>query len=196
MPYIMEGKAGSPSLNVCVYDLEQRRLIDENLVIKSKDWLKRKTNNGEPFFLYHPFVHLHFPTLPHASFAGKTGHGDFADSMVEMDHRVGEILAYIDELGVRDNTVVRFASDNGPEFREPYRGTAGPWRGTYSTAMEGSLRVPFIIRWPGRVKENIVFNEIVHVTDIFTTLLTAAGANPPSDRPIERRQSARFLTRL
>lgn len=73
--------------------------------------------------------------------------------MVEMDHRVGEILAYIDELGVRDNTIVIFASDNGPEFREPYRGTAGPWRGTYHTAVEGSIRVPYIIRWPGRVRK-------------------------------------------
>ncbi|OJJ50666.1 hypothetical protein ASPZODRAFT_137817 [Penicilliopsis zonata CBS 506.65] len=189
LPYIMQGRTGEPSTNVCVYDLEQRRLIDETLVRKSKDWLARATATGRPFFLYHPLVHLHFPTLPHGDFAGTTGHGDFADSMAEMDHRVGELLAFLDEQNgdedVRNNTVVIFASDNGPEFREPYRGTAGPWTGTYHTAMEGSLRVPFIIRWPGRVPAGITSNELVHVTDIFTTLLHVAGTVLPTDRPID-----------
>lgn len=185
LPYIMQGTSGSPSENVCLYDLEERRLIDEKLVIRTRDFLKRKAESKEPFFLYHPLVHLHFPTLPHKDFAGKSGQGDFADSMMEMDHRVGEILACIDELELRDNTVVIFASDNGPEFREPYRGTAGPWSGTYHTAMEGSLRVPFIIRWPGKVPTNRVSNEMVHVTDLFTTILAIVGAEPPSDRPID-----------
>ncbi|PYH94030.1 alkaline phosphatase-like protein [Aspergillus ellipticus CBS 707.79] len=185
LPYIMKGKTGTPSTNVCVYDLEQRRGIDETLVQKSKDWLGRMAPTGQPFFLYHPLVHLHFPTLPHRDFAGKTGQGDFADSMVEMDHRVGELLMAVDELGLRDNTVLIFASDNGPEFREPYRGTAGPWTGTYHTAMEGSLRVPFVVRWPGRVPQNVTSNELVHVTDVFTTLLHVAGTAPPEDRPID-----------
>jgi arylsulfatase A-like enzyme len=185
LPYIMEGRSGKESKNVCVYDLEQRRLIDETLIAKSRNWLKRKADAQEPFFLYHPLVHLHFPTLPHRDFAGRTNQGDFADSMAEMDHRVGEILSCIDDLDLRSNTVVIFASDNGPEFREPYRGTAGPWRGTYHTAMEGSLRVPFIIRWPSHVPEGVKSNEIVHVTDLFTSLLAVAGKEPPSDRPID-----------
>lgn len=185
VPYIMKGKAGCRSENVCVYDLEQRRLIDETLVERSKDWLSRQVAEKQPFFLYHPLVHLHFPTLAHPEFVGKTGHGEFADSMAEMDHRAGQILDHIDSLGVADNTVVIFASDNGPEFRQPYRGTAGPWSGTYHTAMEGSLRVPFIIRWPGRVPANVTSNEIVHVTDIFSTILSITAAPIPDDRPID-----------
>ncbi|GJD03086.1 sulfatase [Colletotrichum higginsianum] len=176
LPYIMRGRAGEPSENVCVYDLEKRRLIDEMLVARSRDWLSRQVEAENAFFLYHPLVHLHFPTLPHKDFAGKTGQGDFADSMAEMDHRVGEILDHVDDLGIRENTIVIFASDNGPEFREPYRGTAGPWSGTYHTAMEGSLRVPFIIRWPGRVPRGVTHNGIVHVTDLFTTILSMTGA--------------------
>ena len=78
-----------------------------------------------------------------------------------------------------------FASDNGPEFRRPWRGTAGPWTGTYHTAMEGALRVPFMVRWPGHVPAGGVSNEIVHVTDIYTTLAHIAGAALPSDRPID-----------
>ncbi|PVH83155.1 alkaline phosphatase-like protein [Cadophora sp. DSE1049] len=185
VPYIMKGIAGSGSENVCVYDLEQRRLIDETLADRSKDWLSRTVAGKQPFFLYHPLVHLHFPTLAHPEFVGKTGHGEFADSMAEMDHRVGQILDHINSLGVADNTVVIFASDNGPEFRPPYRGTAGPWSGTYHTAMEGSLRVPFMIRWPGRVPANVMSNEIVHVTDVFSTILGITGTPIPEDRPID-----------
>ncbi|KAF2160701.1 hypothetical protein M409DRAFT_28840 [Zasmidium cellare ATCC 36951] len=185
LPYIMTGTAGQPSENVCVYDLEKRRLIDELLVEKSNEWLSRTMDEKRPFFLYHPMIHLHFPTLPHADFAGTTKQGEFADSMAEMDYRVGQVLDHVDHLGVRDNTIVIFASDNGPEFRPPYRGTAGPWTGTYHTAMEGSLRVPFIIRWPGKVPTGVSSNEIVHVTDIFTTLLSVAGVPKPEDRPID-----------
>ncbi|OAA80413.1 Alkaline-phosphatase-like, core domain protein [Akanthomyces lecanii RCEF 1005] len=193
LPYIMKGVAGQESENVKIYDIEQRRLIDEMLVEKSKDWLNRQVRKKEPFFLYHPLVHLHFPTLPHKDFDGKTGKGFFSDSLAEMDYRVGQILDHIDELGLSENTVVIFASDNGPEFREPWRGTAGPWTGTYHTAMEGSLRVPFIIRWPGQVQPGLVSNEIVHVTDIFSTLLSIAGGRPPSDRPIDGVDQTEFF---
>jgi len=105
--------------------------------------------------------------------------------MVEMDHRVGQVLDCIDALRIRDETLVIFASDNGPEFRRPWRGTAGPWTGTYHTSMEGGLRAPFILRWPGRVPSGRVSNEIVHVTDLYTTLACVAGAQSPMDRPID-----------
>lgn len=193
LPYIMKGQAGQPSENVHLYDLEKRREIDAMLVDKTKDWLSRQAKAEQTFFLYHPLVHLHFPTLPHKDFAGKTGHGEFADSMAEMDYRVGQILDHIDSLGLRDNTVFIFASDNGPEFRPPYRGTAGPWMGTYHTAMEGSLRVPFIMRWPGRVPESTTSNEIVHVTDLFTTIISISGGARPRDRPIDGIDQTEFF---
>ncbi|MBS0340005.1 MAG: arylsulfatase [Proteobacteria bacterium] len=185
LPYIMEGKSGEPSQHVKVYDLQARRGIDADLVDRSIDFMRRSVSTGKPFFLYLPLVHLHFPTLPHPDFAGRTGAGDFADSMVEMDHRVGQIVGALDEMGLAQDTVLIFCSDNGPEFRAPYRGTAGPWTGTYHTAMEGSLRVPFIVRWPGRVAAGRVSNEIVHVTDLYTTLAGLAGAELPKDRPID-----------
>lgn len=193
LPYIMKGKSGEASENVCIYDLKERRNIDATLVDRSKDWLSRQVEAKTPFFLYHPLVHLHFPTLPHADFDGKTGNGEFADSMAEMDYRVGQLLDHIDSLGVRDNTVVIFASDNGPEFRPPYRGTAGPWSGTYHTAMEGSLRVPFIMRWPGKVPEGETSNQMVHVTDVFTTIINIAGGSVPDDRPIDGLDQTGFL---
>lgn len=193
IPHIMEGHSGSPSVNVEEYNLDSRRRIDEVLVDRSLDFIRRQHAANKPFFLYLPLTHLHFPTLPHRDFEGRTGHGDFADSMVEMDHRVGQVIDEIDTLNLAQDTLFIFCSDNGPEFRAPYRGTAGPWRGTYHTAMEGSLRVPFIARWPGRIEVGHVSNDIVHVTDIFATLAAAAGAPVPTDRPIDGVNQMPFL---
>jgi arylsulfatase len=185
MPCVMEGKAGEAARETAVYDLEMRRRIDSELAQRTIDFLRRQTNARRPFFAYVPLTQLHYPTLPHRDFAGRTGVGDFADSMVEMDHRVGQIVDEVSALGIADDTVFIFASDNGPEFRRPWRGTAGPWRGTYHTAMEGSLRVPFMMRWPGHVPAGAVSDEIVHVTDLFATLAGVAGASVPADRPID-----------
>jgi arylsulfatase A-like enzyme len=185
VPHVMEGFAGHPARDVAVYDLPQRRLIDSDLTDKTIDFMRRQAAANQPFFAYVPLTHLHFPTLPHPDFVGRSAVGDFADSMMEMDHRVGQILDTVETLGIRDTTLFIFASDNGPEFRRPWRGTAGPWSGTYHTAMEGGLRVPLIVRWPGHVAENKVNDEIVHVTDLFTTLIEAAGGKAPTDRPID-----------
>ena len=96
------------------------------------------------------------------AFAGKTGNGDWAD----MDHNVGLILDAVDRLRIRDNTIVIFVSDNGPEFVRPWDGWAGPWRGQYFTAWEGGIRVPFMIRWPGKIPAGRVSDEIVHGVDM------------------------------
>ena len=126
-------------------------------------------------------------------FAGKTGNGDWADCLAEMDHRTGQILDAIKEAGIEDNTLVVFTSDNGPEATNPWQGHSGPWRGTYFTAMEGSLRAPFIIRWPGKVPAGRVTNEIVHIVDLYTTLAHFAGADVPKDRPIDGVDQSDFL---
>lgn len=193
IPYIMEGRAGEATVPVEEYNLDTRRTIDAKLVDRSLDFVRRQHAAGRPFFLYLPLTHLHFPTLPHPEFAGRTGNGDFADSMVEMDHRVGQVVDEIDRLGLAEDTLLIFCSDNGPEFRAPFRGTAGPWRGTYHTAMEGSLRVPFIARWPGRIAPGRVSNEMVHVTDLYTTLARVAGAEVPTDRPVDGVDQSAFL---
>jgi len=194
LPYVMEGVKGQPARNVHVYDLEARRRIDSDLTAKTIDFMTRQAKAKKPFFAYVPLTHLHYPTLPHRDFAGKTGAGDFADSMHEMDFRVGQILDAVDALGLRENTLFLFGSDNGPEFRQPWRGTAGPWSGTYHTAMEGALRVPFMLRWPGKVAPGGVTNEIVHITDLYATLARVVGAALPADRVIDGVDQLDFLT--
>jgi arylsulfatase A-like enzyme len=186
VPQVMQGRAGEPARNVMPYDLAQRRLIDAELIDRSLVFLRQQAaETAQPFFLYVPLTHLHFPTLPHPDFAGRSGVGEFADSMMEMDHRVGQLVDAVAQLGLEGNTLFIFASDNGPEFRRPWRGTAGPWTGTYHTAMEGGLRVPLIVRWPGHVAPGQVSDEMVHVTDLFTTLIEAGGGSLPNDRPID-----------
>jgi arylsulfatase A-like enzyme len=185
VPQVMEGVAGEPAKDVAPYDIEKRRLIDSEITERAIAFVRRQAANQQRFFAYVPLTHLHFPTLPHPEFTGRSQVGDFADSMMEMDHRVGQILDAVEALGIQDQTLFIFASDNGPEFRRPWRGTAGPWSGTYHTAMEGGLRVPLIVRWPGRIQPATSSDEIIHVTDLFATIARAAGAELPADRPID-----------
>ncbi len=193
LPYVMEGEKGKPARNVKVYDLEVRREIDAELVARTIAFMRREARAKRPFFAYVPVTQLHYPNLPHRDFAGKTGNGDFADCLAEMDHRVGQVLDALDDIGIADDTVMIFASDNGPEFRRPWRGTAGPWVGTYHTAMEGGLRAPFMIRWPRKVPAR-VSNDVVHVADLYATLARIAGAEIPTDRPVDSIDQLDFFT--
>jgi arylsulfatase A-like enzyme len=191
--HIMEGRRGEKSRELAVYDLDQRRSIDAEITRRTIDFMKRSVRSGKPFYAYVPFTLVHFPTLPNPKFAGKTGFGDFPDALAEMDAHVGEILDAIESLKIRDDTIVVFTSDNGPEATWPWQGSSGPWRGYYFTHMEGSLRTPFIIRWPGRVPAARVSNEIVHEVDTFTTLARFAGAQVPQDRPVDGLDQTDFL---
>jgi len=190
---IMEGRKGEKSRDVKVYDLEQRRLIDAEITRRSIAFMERQAQARKPFFAYATLTQPHLPTLPNPAFAGKTGNGDWADMLAEMDHNVGEMLDAVDRLGIRDNTIVIFASDNGPEFIKPWDGWAGPWRGQYFTAWEGGIRVPFLIRWPGTVPAGRVSNEIVHAVDLFPTLASLTGAAVPKDRPIDGVDQSNFF---
>jgi arylsulfatase A-like enzyme len=190
---IMEGRKGEASQPLQVYDVEQRRLIDAEITRRSVDFMERQVKAGKPFFTYVSLTQPHLPTEPNPAFKGKTGNGDWADMLAEMDSNVGQVLSAVDRLGIRDNTIVIFTSDNGPEFFRPWDGWAGPWRGQYFTALEGGIRVPFMIRWPGKIQPGRVSNEIVHGVDMFATLAKVAGAQVPADRPMDSIDQSDFL---
>lgn len=191
---LMEGKKGEKSRELGVYDVVQRRLIDAEITKRTVAFIERESKSGKPFFAYVALTQPHLPTLPNPAFSGKTGNGDWADMLAEMDANVGQILDAVDAAGERDNTIVIFTSDNGAEFFRPWDGWAGPWRGAYFTALEGGIRVPFLIRWPGKIAAERVSNEIVHGVDLFATLARFSGAKVPTDRPIDSiDQSAFFL---
>ena len=184
-PYILKSTKGKAPTKVKEYTRETRRTIDSELVDHTIDFMKRSVKKNKPFFAYVPFTQVHIPTESHPDFKGKTGNGNFADVLAEMDYRVGQILDSIDDLKVRENTIVIWMSENGPEEIFPHNGARGPWRGTYFTGYEGSLRTSFLIRWPGKIKPKSVNNEIVHITDVYTTLAKVGGATIPNDRIVD-----------
>jgi arylsulfatase len=173
--------------------MEQRRLIDAEITKRSVAFIERKAKSGKPFFAYVCLTQPHLPTEPNPAFKGRTGNGDWADMLAEMDHNVGQMLDAVDKAGVSDHTIVIFTSDNGPEFFKPWDGWAGPWRGQYFTALEGGIRVPFLIRWPGKVPAERVSNEIVHGVDMFATLAKIGAAKVPDDRPIDSMDQSDFF---
>lgn len=192
--HVMQGSKGAAPKNVKLYDLKERPLIDRELTDKAIDFMTRQVKADKPFFAYIPYTMPHFPVLPHPDFDGKTGNSFWADALAQMDAYTGELLDAMDKLGVRDNTIFIFTSDNGPEMTEPWTGWSGPWRGSYFTGLEASLRVPFIVRWPGRIPASRVSNEIVHEMDLFPTLARVAGGKVPADRAIDGVDQLDFFT--
>jgi arylsulfatase A-like enzyme len=190
---IMEGAKGEKSRALRDYDIVQRRLIDAEIIRRSVAFIDRQAKAAKPFFAYVALTQPHLPALPNPAFAGKTGNGDWADMLTEMDANVGQILDAVEKAGIRDNTIVIFTSDNGAEFFQPWDGWAGPWRGAYFTALEGGLRVPFLVRWPGKIPTGRVSNEIVHGVDMFATFAKIAGAKVPTDRPMDSLDQSDFF---
>jgi arylsulfatase A-like enzyme len=136
----------------------------------------------------------HAPNLPSRQFAGKSRIGQYGDKMMEGDYHVGQIMDTLKELGVSDNTILVFASDNGPfgqaarEFGNqgtPDMGNSGPFRGELGEATEGSIRTAAIIRWPGQVKANSTSNAMFSIMDFLPTFASIVGGKMPTDRPID-----------
>ena len=187
IPYIWAGKRGEPSRRDKPYDLDTRRTIDREAAERGIEFMGRNVDEGKPFFLFYPMTQVHFPALPHPDFAGTTGAGDIGDAMADVDHNVGLVLHALDSLGIADNTIVFWCTDNGAEMRRPWRGSPGPWRGFYNSAMEGGIRSPCVVRWPARIPAGRVSNEVVHEIDIFPTIAAAVGAPEivPDDRIVD-----------
>jgi arylsulfatase A-like enzyme len=138
---------------------------------------------GRPFFLYLAHHLPHVPLHPSSAFAGRSAGGKYGDAVEELDARVGEVLAALQETGVSRNTFVLFLSDNGPWIaRGPEGGSPGPLRDGKGTPFEGGVRVPAIARWPDRIPAGRVVGEPANVVDVFPTVLALAGAPLPAHK--------------
>lgn len=162
-----------------------RRDVDLEYERRSFEFLQNAVSSGRPFFLYYNHSMLHAPMLPREEFAGRSRNGAFADCLLELDHDFGRLLDEIDSLGVAERTIVIFAGDNGPEDHPLHRGTPGFFEGSYFASSEGGIRTPCLIRWPGRVVGGRESNEMVHVTDMFSTIVSWADCEVPRDREID-----------
>jgi arylsulfatase len=177
-----------------VYGRAKRATIDREITDHAIDFIKRKANAGQPFFAFLPYTQTHEPVDAHPDFKGTTRNGSFADVLAQTDAYVGELLDTVDELGLKHNTIFIFTSDNGREGIRRSFGFTGPWRGTMFSPWEGSLRVPFLVRYPGKIPAGRVSNDIVHAIDIFPTLANFVGGDIPRDRVLDGVDQSTFLT--
>jgi arylsulfatase A-like enzyme len=149
--------------------------VDEELVRRSVDFMDRSAKAGKPFFLWHNATRTHVWTHLSPKWENKSGYGLYADAMMELDWEVGELLKKLDDLGIADNTIVIFTSDNGAETFSWPDGGNHPFRGEKGTTFEGGFRVPMVARWPGTIKPGTIVNEIFASEDWMPTLLAGAG---------------------
>ena len=149
--------------------------VEDDLLSKSLDFIDRSVKAEKPFFLWHSTTRMHNWTHLSKKYDNKTGLGLYPDGMMELDYVVGELLDKLDELGIADNTIVIFSTDNGPQKMTWPDGGQSPFRGEKGTWWEGGFRVPQFLRWPGVIKPGTKINDIISHQDWLPTLLAAAG---------------------
>jgi arylsulfatase A-like enzyme len=189
---VLEGRKGEKSVPVASFDLPMRAQIDAEITKRAVAFVERQAEGNQPFFLFLPYTQTHQPRIPHPDFAGKSGNGRWGDLLMQIDSYAGNVLDALDATGVADDTIVIFTSDNGGDFFDD-ASYPGPWRGSYFTGLEGSLRVPFIVRWPGNIPAGRVSNQIVHQMDLLPTLATIVGGTVPQDRKIDGLNQVDFI---
>lgn len=183
-PYANDNR---PGLIAPDFDLEE---VDLVFLKKSQQFLANHVEQSpaRPFFLFHSTQAVHLPSFPADRFKGKTAAGPHGDFIFELDYIVGELMAMLDRLGITDNTLVMFSSDNGPEVPTVYHmrqdhqhDGARPWRGMKRDNWEGGHRVPLIVRWPGKVQAGSTSDQITSLTDVMATVAAIVGTKLPEN---------------
>ena len=183
-PYSRDNRPGMIAPD---FDLEE---VDMVFLDKSKKFITQhvKSKPDRPFFLLHSTQAVHLPSFPANQFKGKTNAGPHGDFIFEIDYTVGEIMKTLTKLGIADNTLLIFTSDNGPEttsvinMRKDYKHDgAHPWRGMKRDQWEGGHRIPLIARWPGKIKPGSTTNQMAGLTDIMATCAAITGAKLPDN---------------
>ncbi len=149
--------------------------MDEEITAGALDFIERQHKADKPFFCWWNSTKMHVWTHLQDSAKGKTGFGIYADGMVEHDGHVGQLLDKLDELGIADNTIVMYSTDNGAEELTWPDGGTTPFRGEKDTNWDGGWRVPTAIRWPGVIQPGTVSNDVFSHQDMLPTILAASG---------------------
>jgi arylsulfatase len=151
---------------------------DDDFADRSVDFLKRQKAAGKPVFLWVNFTHMHFRTHVKPESLGQSGRwqSEYHDAMIDHDKNVGTVLKALDDLGMADDTIVMYSTDNGPHMNSWPDAAMTPFRSEKNSNWEGAYRVPAMVRWPGHIKAGTVNNDIISHLDWMPTLLAAAGA--------------------
>ncbi|MGF1711392.1 arylsulfatase [Vibrio kagoshimensis] len=164
--------------------------VDDETVTAAIDFMERAVKAEKPFFVWWNATRMHFRTHVKPELQGFTGISEYADGMVEHDNHVGAILKSVDDLGIKDNTIVFYSTDNGPHMNSwPDAGTT-PFRSEKNTNWEGAYRVPAMVRWPGNIKPGQVSNEIMHHMDWLPTFVAAAGDDKVKEKLLKGHSAA------
>ena len=155
--------------------MKRMETIDDDVTARALDFMAKAHKSNKPFFVWWNSTHMHFRTHIKKTTAGKSGQGFYNDAMVEHDEQVGAILKKLDEMGIADNTLVLYSTDNGPHFNTWPDAGITPYRSEKNTNWEGAFRVPAFVRWPARIKAGTILNGIASHQDWLPTLLAVAG---------------------
>jgi arylsulfatase len=170
------GRVGKQVIeNTGPLDTKRMETVDEEFLGAAVDFMERKTQEGGPWFCYFNTTRMHVWTHLKPESQGKTGLGLYPDGMVELDGYIGQLLDKLEALGVADDTVVVFTTDNGAECMSWPDGGSTPFRGEKDTNWEGGWRVPCVMRWPGVIEPGRVINDIASLQDFIPTFAAAAG---------------------
>ncbi len=159
--------------------------IDDETANAAVDFIQRQTRAGKPFFVWFNSTRMHLYTHVRPSMQGQSGISEYFDGMIEHDGHVGQLLKTLDDLGIADDTIVVYTTDNGPHMNSWPDGGYTPFRSEKNTNWEGAFRVPAMIRWPGHVPSGAVSNGIFSGLDWFPTLLAAAGDGDVKERLLQ-----------
>jgi arylsulfatase len=177
-----DGKGGQTIENTGPLTKKRMETIDEETLAAAKDYIQRQAKAGKPFFCWWNATRMHFRTHVKAESLGKSGQDEYSDGMVEHDRHVGALLAALDELGIADNTIVLYSTDNGPHYNIwPDAGTT-PFRSEKNSNWEGAYRVPAFVRWPGTFPAGVTVNGIMSHEDWLPTFAAAAGEPAIKDK--------------
>ncbi len=155
--------------------------VDDETSDRAIAFIKQQHAEGKPWFVWWNGTRMHFRTHVKPELRGISGQDEYADGMVEHDMHIGKFLSLLDELGIADNTLLFYSTDNGPHMNTWPDAAWNPFRGEKNTNWEGGWRVPAMVRWPGKIEAGQWSNEIVHHMDWFPTLLSAAGVDNIKD---------------
>src|SRR5438552_10776546 len=172
---LSDGKGGQTVVDTGPLTKKRMETVDEEITERALAWMEKQAKEEQPFFLWYNATAMHFRTHLAEKNLGKSGQDPYSDRMVVHDEQIGMMLDKLDELGIADNTIVMYSTDNGPENDTWPDGANTPFRSQKNSNWEGGWRVPAFLRWPGKIKAGSVFNGIVSHIDMFPTLLAAAG---------------------
>jgi arylsulfatase A-like enzyme len=170
-----DGKGGQKIENTGPLTKKRMETIDDETTAAALTFIDKAHKDGKPFFVWYNTTAMHFRTHCADKHKGKSGQGEYNDVMVAHDEHIGEMLNKLDQLGIADNTIVMYSTDNGPHYNTWPDAGITPFRSEKNTNWEGGWRVPAFLRWPGKIKAGTVLNGIVSHQDWLPTLLAAAG---------------------